>query len=85
MTASEVRALFAVASRPEVVSLAGGMPNLAALPLDSISAEVAELVSRGRAGRAAVRLRARRCRSCASRSARSWPWRGSPGTRTTWW
>ena len=26
MTASEVRALFAVASRPEVVSLAGGMP-----------------------------------------------------------
>ena len=28
MTASEIRALFAVASRPEVVSLAGGMPNL---------------------------------------------------------
>ena len=26
MTASEIRALFAVASRPEVVSLAGGMP-----------------------------------------------------------
>jgi DNA-binding transcriptional MocR family regulator len=46
MTASEVRALFAVASRPEVVSLAGGMPNLAALPLDSIAAEVAEVVSR---------------------------------------
>jgi 2-aminoadipate transaminase len=46
MTASEVRALFAVASRPEVVSLAGGMPNLAALPLDSIAAEVAGVVSR---------------------------------------
>ncbi len=46
MTASEVRALFAVASRPEVVSLAGGMPNLAALPLDSIAAEVADVVSR---------------------------------------
>jgi DNA-binding transcriptional MocR family regulator len=46
MTASEIRALFAVASRPEVVSLAGGMPNLAALPLDSIAAEVAELVAR---------------------------------------
>ena len=28
MTASEIRALFAVASRPEVVSLAGGMPYL---------------------------------------------------------
>jgi DNA-binding transcriptional MocR family regulator len=46
MTASEVRALFAVASRPEVVSLAGGMPNLAALPLDSIAAEVAGIVTR---------------------------------------
>jgi len=45
MTASEVRALFAVASRPEVVSLAGGMPNLAALPLDSLAVEVARLVT----------------------------------------
>jgi 2-aminoadipate transaminase len=45
MTASEIRALFAVASRPEVVSLAGGMPNLAALPLDSLSAQIAELVA----------------------------------------
>ena len=43
MTASEIRALFAVASRPEVVSLAGGMPNLAALPLDALAAEVAEV------------------------------------------
>ena len=32
LSASEVRALFAVASRPEVVSLAGGMPFVAALP-----------------------------------------------------
>jgi 2-aminoadipate transaminase len=32
LTASEVRALFAVASRPEVVSLAGGMPYVRALP-----------------------------------------------------
>src|SRR4030081_3378280 len=45
MTASEIRALFAVASRPEVVSLAGGMPNLAALPLESLSVEVAGLVA----------------------------------------
>ncbi|PSK99077.1 DNA-binding transcriptional MocR family regulator [Murinocardiopsis flavida] len=36
MVASEVRALFAVASRPEVVSLAGGMPNVGALPLEQI-------------------------------------------------
>src|ERR1700750_2534497 len=45
MTASEIRALFAVASRPEVVSLAGGMPNLAALPLDTLATEVATLIS----------------------------------------
>lgn len=45
MTASEIRALFAVASRPEVVSLAGGMPNLAALPLDSLAAQAAELIA----------------------------------------
>lgn len=32
LSASEVRALFAVASRPEVVSLAGGSPFVAALP-----------------------------------------------------
>jgi len=36
MTASEVRALFAVASRPEVVSLAGGMPFVRALPDDQV-------------------------------------------------
>jgi DNA-binding transcriptional MocR family regulator len=36
MTTSEIRALFAVASRPEVVSLAGGSPYIAALPLDAV-------------------------------------------------
>jgi 2-aminoadipate transaminase len=45
MAASEIRALFAVASRPEVVSLAGGMPNLAALPLDAVSEVVARVVA----------------------------------------
>ncbi|MEU1673714.1 PLP-dependent aminotransferase family protein [Streptomyces roseifaciens] len=44
MIASEVRALFAVAARPEVVSLAGGMPNVAALPLETVSAVMADLV-----------------------------------------
>jgi hypothetical protein len=34
MTASAICALFAVANRPEVVSLAGGMPNITDLPLD---------------------------------------------------
>lgn len=45
MVASEVRALFAVASRPEVVSLAGGMPYVNALPLDLVSELVADLVT----------------------------------------
>jgi 2-aminoadipate transaminase len=45
MTASEIRALFAVASRPEVVSLAGGMPYLPALPLDTLAGELAEMVA----------------------------------------
>lgn len=43
MRASEIRALFAVANRPEVVSLAGGMPNLDGLPLD-VLADVAQRV-----------------------------------------
>ncbi|MEU8356003.1 PLP-dependent aminotransferase family protein [Nonomuraea sp. NPDC048882] len=46
MVASEIRALFAVASRPEVVSLAGGMPYVTALPLDMVGALVSELVTR---------------------------------------
>ncbi len=44
MTASEIRALFAVASRPEVVSLAGGMPNISGLPLDAVGATLGDLV-----------------------------------------
>ena len=46
MVASEVRALFAVASRPEVVSLAGGMPYVTALPLDMVGELVSDLVTR---------------------------------------
>jgi 2-aminoadipate transaminase len=45
MTASEIRALFAVANRPEVVSLAGGMPFLSALPLDVVGDALARLVA----------------------------------------
>jgi DNA-binding transcriptional MocR family regulator len=37
MTASEIRALFAVATRPEIVSLAGGMPYTAALDNDAVT------------------------------------------------
>jgi 2-aminoadipate transaminase len=45
MTASEIRALFAVASRPEVVSLAGGMPYTTALPLDAVGKLMSDLLA----------------------------------------
>ena len=44
LAASEIRALFAVASRPEVVSLAGGMPFVSALDLDAMSDTVGRLI-----------------------------------------
>ncbi len=44
LSASEVRALFAVASRPEVVSLAGGMPFVSALPQELIATAVERTV-----------------------------------------
>jgi 2-aminoadipate transaminase len=52
MVASEIRALFAVADRPEVVSLAGGMPYITALPLDAVGEMAGQLVS----GRGTVAL-----------------------------
>ncbi|WP_371950494.1 aminotransferase-like domain-containing protein [Actinomadura monticuli] len=52
MVPSEIRALFAMAARPEVVSLAGGMPNVSALPLDAVGQMIGDLV----AGRGAEAL-----------------------------
>lgn len=51
MRASEIRALFAVASRPEVVSLAGGMPYITGLPMTTI-AEATEKLLRERGSQA---------------------------------
>jgi 2-aminoadipate transaminase len=45
MTTSEIRALFSVASRPEVVSLAGGSPYIQALPLDAVGEMLGRLAS----------------------------------------
>ena len=45
MSASEVRALFAVASRPDVVSLAGGMPYVQALPTEHVLEVVESVVA----------------------------------------
>jgi DNA-binding transcriptional MocR family regulator len=44
MKPSEIRSLFAVASRPEIVSLAGGMPNLSAIPMDMMAGIVEKLI-----------------------------------------
>ena len=44
MSASEIRALFAVASRPEIVSFAGGMPDTSALDMDAVEDVVAQVI-----------------------------------------
>ena len=44
MKPSEIRSLFAVASRPEIVSLAGGMPNLSAIPMETMATIVEKLI-----------------------------------------
>ena len=68
LAVSEIRALFAVANRPEVVSLAGGMPYTAALPLDAVGEMLGELVAHNGAaalqycaGQGDERLRERIC------------------------
>jgi DNA-binding transcriptional MocR family regulator len=50
MAASEVRALFAVASRPEVISLAGGMPHLGDLPPEHVLDVVSKVLADHGAG-----------------------------------
>ena len=45
MVPSEIRALFAMVARPEVVSLAGGAPYVSALPLDAVGRMIGELVA----------------------------------------
>jgi 2-aminoadipate transaminase len=45
MVASEIRALFSVAARPEIVSLAGGSPYVTALRLDAVGDMIGQLVA----------------------------------------
>jgi DNA-binding transcriptional MocR family regulator len=68
MTTSEIRALFSVASRPEVVSLAGGSPYIQALPLDAVGEMLGRLASEQGAvslqygiGQGTIELRERIC------------------------
>jgi 2-aminoadipate transaminase len=44
MTTSEIRALFAVANRPEIISMGGGSPCVSALPLDALAEMTAKLI-----------------------------------------
>ena len=44
MKPSEIRSLFAVANRPDIVSLAGGMPNLSAFPMEMMASVVEKLI-----------------------------------------
>ena len=57
MSASEVRALFAVASRPEIVSFAGGMPYVQAIPPEDVLAVVADALDVHGSTPAAIRRR----------------------------
>ena len=68
LAVSEIRALFAVANRPEVVSLAGGMPYTAALPLDAVGSMLGQLIAHNgatalqySAGQGDLRLREQIC------------------------
>ncbi len=44
LAASEIRALFAVVDRPEIVSFAGGMPDLSVMDLDVVADMTAQLL-----------------------------------------
>ncbi len=45
MTTSEIRALFAVANRPEIIGMGGGSPCVSALPLEVIGQMTAKLIT----------------------------------------
>ena len=69
LSASAIRALFAVASRPEVVSFAGGQPYTAALDFDAVEDVVSKLLREE--GPTALQYgSARAGPSCASSSSR---------------
>ena len=83
LSASEVRALFAVASRPEVVSLAGGMPFVSALPQRAGHRARSSASCATTAPWRCSTAPARALRRSASTSSRSWPSRASGAAPTT--
>ena len=96
LAASEVRALFAVASRPEVVSLAGGMPFVSALPQDLIVSSMQRVMAEqgptalqygSGQGIPALREQILEVMALEGIRARSTTWSRRPARsrRSTWW
>ncbi len=44
LAASEIRALFSVIERPEIVSFAGGLPDLAVMDLDAVASMTSDII-----------------------------------------
>ena len=55
MKSSAMRDLMAITERPEVISLAGGLPDTSTFPAESLAALMAHVAADGAAARAAVR------------------------------
>ena len=73
MTTSEIRALFAVANRPEIIGMGGGSPCVSALPLDAIAEMTAQ--AHHRAGRPGLAVHGRPGRRAAARTHLRASWR----------
>ena len=59
MTSSAMRDLMAITERPEVISLAGGLPDTSTFPAESLAALMSQDGGRRLGARAAVRRRPR--------------------------
>jgi 2-aminoadipate transaminase len=80
MTASEIRALFALVSRPEIISLAGGAPDTTVLDSDTVARVTADMLRRDGAmalqyggGQGSAPLRERLCEVMAAEGASAHP------------
>jgi DNA-binding transcriptional MocR family regulator len=80
MTASEIRALFSLVSRPEIISLAGGAPDTTALDFDAVAAITVDVLRHDGAmalqyggGQGLASLRERLCEVMAAEGALSHP------------
>ena len=68
MKSSAMRDLMAITERPEVISLAGGLPDTSTFPAESLAALLSKVAATDSAPRAAVRARPRAWPPSARRS-----------------